>query len=63
MNGFGDTIAAILKETGIATVVKAVVGEDCGCAARQQKLNELFPYGKTKEAVRDEQEVHPEAKG
>lgn len=63
MEGLGDTIAMILKATGVETVVKAVAGEDCGCKARQAKLNELFPYGKTKEADGVEQEVHSETKG
>ena len=63
MQGFGDTVAAIMEATGVKAVVHAIVGEDCGCEARQQKLNELFPYGKTEEADRGEQEVHPEAKG
>ena len=61
MHGLGDTIAAIMEATGVKAVVKAVVGEDCGCEARQQKLNELFPYGKTEDGV--EQEVHSETEG
>lgn len=60
MQGLGDTIAAIMEATGVKAVVKAIVGEDCGCEARQQKLNELFPYGKTENG--DEQEVHSEGK-
>jgi hypothetical protein len=63
MHGLGDTIAAIMEATGVKAVVKAVVGEDCGCEARQQKLNELFPYGETKEADGVEQEVHSETEG
>ena len=31
--GFGDTVHAITKATGIEKVVKAVAGEDCGCSA------------------------------
>jgi len=63
MQGLGDTIAAIMEATGVKAVVKAVMGEDCGCEARQQKLNELFPYGETKETDGDEQEVHYEIEG
>lgn len=42
--GLGDSIEKITKATGIADVVKFVAGEDCGCAERKDKLNELFPY-------------------
>lgn len=44
--GLGDTVAAITKATGIKALVKSLLGEDCGCDARQQKLNELVPYKK-----------------
>ena len=44
--GLGDTVAAITEATGIKAVVKALFGENCGCAIRQEKLNELVPYGK-----------------
>jgi hypothetical protein len=37
--GFGDTIHAITKATGIEKVVKAVAGEDCGCNERKEMLN------------------------
>ena len=33
--GLGDTIASITK----ATRIDKLVGEDCGCKQRQQKLN------------------------
>jgi hypothetical protein len=42
--GLGDTIAKITHATGIDRVVKAVTGSDCGCAKRQQWLNEVVPY-------------------
>jgi len=46
--GLGDTIAKITKATGVEQVVKAVtqaVGiEDCGCDARKDALNRVFPY-------------------
>lgn len=63
MEGLGDTIAMILKATGVEAVTKKVVGDECGCKARQAKLNKLFPYGKTKETDGSEQEVRSEAKG
>ena len=42
--GLGDTVAVITKATGIEALVKSIFGENCGCDARQEKLNELFPY-------------------
>jgi hypothetical protein len=44
--GLGDTIAKVTKATGIDRVVKAVVGDDCGCDERREKLNKMFPYVK-----------------
>jgi hypothetical protein len=31
--------------------VKAVFGEDCGCDARKEKLNKLFPYSRQPECL------------
>jgi hypothetical protein len=42
--GLGDTVAAITKATGIELLVKSIFGENCGCDARQEKLNNLVPY-------------------
>lgn len=42
--GLGDTVENILEVTGIAKVAKWVMGEDCGCDARKEKLNELWRY-------------------
>lgn len=42
--GLGDTIEKITEVTGI----KKLVGDDCGCKERKQKLNQLFPYSKPK---------------
>jgi hypothetical protein len=45
--GLGDTIEAITEATGIKSVVekvKEVTGWDCGCDARKETLNRLFPY-------------------
>jgi hypothetical protein len=44
--GLGDTIAKITKATGIDKVAKFVLGEDCGCDERKEKLNKIFPYAK-----------------
>lgn len=42
--GLGDTVAAITQATGVKALVKSLFGENCGCDARQEKLNELVPY-------------------
>jgi hypothetical protein len=45
--GLGDTIAKVTHATGIAQAVDFVsqlVGLPCGCAERQQRLNEVVPY-------------------
>ena len=44
--GLGDTVEKVLEATGISKVAKWLLGEDCGCDERKQKLNELFPYRK-----------------
>ena len=44
--GLGDTIEQITEATGIKALVKFVAGDDCGCEARKEKLNQLFPYHK-----------------
>ena len=44
--GLGDTIEEILKKTGVKYVVNKVLGEDCGCDERKEKLNERIPYKK-----------------
>jgi NAD(P)H-nitrite reductase large subunit len=42
--GLGDTVENVLETTGIAKVVKSVLGENCGCGERKELLNKLFPY-------------------
>jgi predicted DNA-binding protein YlxM (UPF0122 family) len=44
--GLGDSIEQILEVTGVAKLAKWVMGEDCGCDERKEKLNKLFPYVK-----------------
>lgn len=39
--GLGDTLEKVIKATGLQIFVE---GKDCGCDARKEKLNELFPY-------------------
>ena len=46
MKGLGDMVAKVTESTGIAAAVKAVVGDDCGCAARRDALNRMFPFNK-----------------
>jgi hypothetical protein len=44
--GLGDTVEAGLQAVGIDKVAKWILGEDCGCEQRKEKLNKLFPYKK-----------------
>lgn len=53
--GLGDTIEKITTATGIKAAVKAVVGEDCGCDERKEKLNKMFPYKREPECLNDEE--------
>ena len=49
--GLGDTIEKVTKATGINRVVDAVsesTGNDCGCKARRDALNRVFPYSENK---------------
>ena len=53
-NGLGDTVEAITTKTGIKKVVKMVVGDDCGCDERKEKLNKVFKYTKPVCATEEE---------
>lgn len=44
--GLGDTVEKVLKGTGIDKLAKFILGEDCNCHERKEKLNKLFPYNK-----------------
>lgn len=45
--GLGDTIEKITTATGIKKAVEWLAdGKDCGCDARRDYLNKLFPYNK-----------------
>lgn len=46
--GLGDTIEKVFDNTGVSKVAKWVLGDDCGCEARRDYLNSLFPYVKPK---------------
>ena len=52
--GLGDTVEKVLKKTKIDKVAKFILGEDCGCEARKEKLNKLFPYKNAKCLIEDE---------
>lgn len=52
--GLGDTVEQVLEVTGIAKVAKWVLGEDCGCEERKEKLNKIFPYRKINCLTEDE---------
>jgi hypothetical protein len=52
--GLGDTVEKVLEKTGIAKVAKWILGEDCGCEQRKEKLNKLFPYKKPECLTEDE---------
>jgi hypothetical protein len=44
--GLGDTVADLTHLTGMDALAKTytqLTGNDCGCAQRQEKLNQLFP--------------------
>ena len=49
--GLGDTIAKITSATKLDKLAEAIAqaagAEDCGCKARQERLNQVFPYKKT----------------
>jgi hypothetical protein len=50
MEGLGDLVAKVTDTTGIKKVVDAAFPNGgCGCAERQQKLNEMFPFGTPKD--------------
>ena len=46
--GLGDTIEKFTRATGIKkvvdTVVEATGSKGCGCGARKDNLNRMFPY-------------------
>ena len=47
--GLGDTISNFTQKTGIKAVVDKIseaTGVPCGCAERQEALNDLLPYDK-----------------
>lgn len=47
--GLGDTVAFLTSVTGVKYAVEKAeelgIIKDCGCSKRQEKLNEILPYG------------------
>ena len=56
--GLGDSIEKALKATGIDKGAKKVLGDDCGCSDRRDKLNKLFPYSKVRQFTEDELKIY-----
>lgn len=56
--GLGDSIEKVFKATGIDKVAKKVLGDDCGCEERKEKLNKMFPYAKVRQFTEDEMSIY-----
>ncbi len=39
--GLGDTVEKVFKATGIDKIAKFILGDDCKCDERKEKLNKL----------------------
>jgi len=63
--GLGDSVEKVLKATGIDKVAKKILGDDCGCEERKQKLNQMFPYARpfTEDELSIYESVLPRLKG
>jgi hypothetical protein len=52
IKGLGDIVAKITQATKLDQVAKGVATamgqDDCGCKARQESLNKMFPINKDK---------------
>ena len=59
--GLGDSIEKALKATGVDKLAKKVLGDDCGCEERKEKLNKLFPY--VRQFTEDEINIYEEVIG
>ena len=54
--GLGDSIDKLTSKTGIKKLVKWIAGDDCGCDARRDKLNELFAFKRNEPKCLKEEE-------
>ena len=52
--GLGDTIEKFTSSTGIKSLTKFILGEDCGCDERKETLNKLFKYTNVECLTEDE---------
>lgn len=55
--GAGDAVEAFTEATGIKSVVDALskaTGKDCGCKARKELLNKVFPNRKLNDLLDDQ---------
>ena len=41
--GIGDDIEKVFKATGIKALAKVILGDDCGCEEKRDKLNAKYP--------------------
>jgi len=52
--GLGDTIAKITSATKLDKLAESIAlaagADDCGCNARKEKLNKMFPYNSGRDA-------------
>ena len=55
--GAGDKVEQVTEALGIKAVVEQVFGDDCGCKARKEALNELFPNRKLNDLLTDQYEA------
>ena len=53
--GVGDIVEKVFEKTGVAAVAKFVLGEDCGCEERKQKLNEMFRRSRKPECLQEDE--------
>lgn len=51
--GLGDIITKVTEVTGIKAAVEAIA-DDCGCKARAEKLNDLFPNRKLEDLLTEQ---------
>jgi hypothetical protein len=56
--GFGDTVEKFTEATGIKKVVEMfteITGIDCNCDARKEKLNNLIPYRRNVNCLKEDE--------
>ena len=53
--GVGDIVEEVLEKTGVAKVAKFILGEDCGCDKRKEKLNQIFRNDKKPDCLQEDE--------